>query len=408
MTATLTTTPKLKEINGKLTERRAKLKAIFDEAGPDLDMGKVKSLDGDTHAKVAEVRTLNDELIDLGEQADAERALVKAFNASIDGDEIGEPGDDRAPAATKAGGYGDLFLKAGALDPANRGAEIEHESVDVKTLMETTAGWAPDTQRTGKLVLDAQRPVELVDLIPSTTTEATGALTYWEETTFTSNAAETSEGAAYKEAAFELTEITSGIRKVTTSLPVTDEQLDDRPRARGYIENRLPFQLRQRLSLQIAAGDGNAPNLRGMLNVVGIQTQAKGADPTPDAVYKAMVKVMTTGQAMPDAYVTNPLDWQAVRLLRTTDGIYIWGSPSEPGPDRIWGLRTVLAQAMTENTGVVGDFANFSELALRQGIVTELGYNSDDWTKGKQTFRSSIRAALLWYRPAAFCTVTGI
>lgn len=406
MTATLTTSPKLNELNGTLNERRAKLKSIFDEAGPDMDMDKVKSLDGDSASKVTEIRTLNDEIDDLATKVSDEQALIKAFNAAQLGDEpAGEPGAD---GGTKADGYGDVLLKAGALDPANRKQEIEHDSIDVKTLMETSAGWAPDTQRTGKLVLDAQRPVELVDLIPSTTTEATSALTYWEETTFTSNAAETAEGAAYKEAAFELTEVTANIRKITNSLPITDEQLEDRPRARGYVENRLPFQLRQRVSLQIAAGNGTAPNLRGMLNVVGIQTQAKGADPTPDAVYKAMVKVMTTGQAMPNAYVTNPLDWQDVRLLRTSDGIYIWGNPSEPGPERIWGLRAVLAQAMTENTGMVGDFANFSELAVRKGITTELGYNADDWTKGKQTFRASFRAALIWYRPAALCSVTGI
>lgn len=49
---------------------------------------------------------------------------------------------------------------------------------------------------------------------------------------------------------------------------------------RGYINNRMPLFLQLRLDSQIANGNGTAPNLRGLLNVVGVQTQAAGADTT--------------------------------------------------------------------------------------------------------------------------------
>ena len=247
----------------------------------------------------------------------------------------------------------------------------------------------------------------MLDLVPQGTTNQS-AVVYMEETTYTNAAAETAEGDAKPEATLELTEQTAPVRKIAVTMHVTDEQWDDEPQVRGYINRRMPFMVRQRLNTQIITGDGVAPNLEGVLNVTGIQTQAKSTDPVPDAVYKAMVKVMTTGQAMPDAYVTNPLDWQDVRLLRTADGIYIWGSPADAGPERIWGLRTVLAQGITENTGVVGDFGNFSELAVRQGISVEVGYVNDDFKKNLKTLRAEMRAALLFYRPAAFCSVTGI
>jgi len=45
--------PELKETQGKIDERQTKLATIFAEAGPEFDMAKVKSLDGDSTAKVA-------------------------------------------------------------------------------------------------------------------------------------------------------------------------------------------------------------------------------------------------------------------------------------------------------------------------------------------------------------------
>src|SRR5207248_5858794 len=106
--------------------------------------------------------------------------------------------------------------------------------------------------------------------------------------TFTNNAAETAEAGTYPESALSTTEQTATVRKVAASLPVTDEQFEDEPRARDYVNNRLEYQLRARLDSQILNGNGTAPNLRGILNVAGINTQAKGTDPAPDAIYKAI------------------------------------------------------------------------------------------------------------------------
>jgi HK97 family phage major capsid protein len=192
-------------------------------------------------------------------------------------------------------------------------------------------------------------------------------------------------------------------------IPVTDEQLEDVPQMQGYLNNRLPFMIRQRLDGQILVGNGTPPNLRGLLNVVGIQTQAKGADPAPDAVYKAMVKVMTVGQAFPDTIVYNPTNWQDIRLLRTADGIYIWGNPSDAGPERMWGLNVAMAQAETLGTAIVGDFGSFVELAVKRGIDVQISNShSTFFIEGKQAVRADMRVALVVYRPAALCSVTGL
>lgn len=405
--------PELTEVEGKLSAKQAEIAAIFAEAkeGDTIDLRRVKSLgaDADVAAKVVE---LNKELEDLGKQRDPLLKAKVAYERESERDELEggtENADSRKTSNKEAKSIGRLFVDSPAYKKfANGHGPASELDIDLKATFSTTAGWAPFSPRGPRLVEFATAIPQVIDLIPKTTTGA-AAVVYMEETTFTNAAAETAEGANKPEAALVLTERTDPVRKIAVFLPVTDEAMEDEARVESYVESRLRFMVEQRLNTQVLVGDGTAPNLSGILDRVGIQTQAKGADPTPDAVYKAMTKVRVTGQALPSGAVFHPNDWQEIRLLRTADGIYIWGSPSEAGPERIWGLPVVQEQGLTEGTGLVGDFANFSELAIRRGISVQVSNShSDYFIKNMQAIRAEMRAAFLVYRPAAFCTVTGI
>jgi HK97 family phage major capsid protein len=410
----------LKELRGRMAERQEKLARIFEQAGPDYDMAKVTELEGDSAGKVEQIQSINAEMDAIAEESAPLEALETidlrqrrlAETQPHPGHQL--PGDGRTAPGGHAKSLAKLIVESDAYTGYKAGqgvgpvATVGDDLPVMATLFETAAGWTPETTRTGRVVEFATRPVQVTDIVPQTvTTQA--AVVYMEETTFTNAAAETAEGGTYQEAALALTERQSAVKKVAVWLPATDEQLEDVPQAEGYINNRLPFMLRQRLDGQILVGSGAGANLRGFLNVVGIQTQAKGADPVPDAIYKALVKVRVTGRAFPNAVILHPNDWQDIRLLRTADGIYIWGNPSEAGPERIWGLGVVQSDAETEHTGLVGDFANFTELAVRRGIDVQItNAHADFFINGKQAVRADMRAALIAYRPAALCTVTGI
>ena len=252
------------------------------------------------------------------------------------------------------------------------------------------------------------RPIQMLDILPMfQTTE--NAIVYMEETTRTHAAAETAEGGTYAESTFVFTERNTPVRKITDSLPVTDEQLADVAMMAGYVNSRLIFGVRQRLDRQCLLGDGTSPNLRGLANLAGIQTQAKGADPVVDTFFKAMVKIRTTGRANPTHHLIHPTDWQGIRLQRTADGVYIWGAPSESGPERLWGLQVVQIDAGTAGTGYTGAF-DVSNVSLfeRQGVDVAVGYTGTQFTEGKRTVRADTRAALAWFRPVAFCQNTGL
>jgi len=103
----------------------------------------------------------------------------------------------------------------------------------------------------------------------------------------------------------------------------------------------------------------------------------------------------------------HPNDWQVIRLMRTDDGLYILGNPSEPGPVRIWGLPVVESTAETENSVCVGDFANFCQLFEKKGIEIAISDSHDTYfVYNKLVIRAEIRVAFPVYRPAAFCVIT--
>lgn len=415
----------VKDVQEELDAKRAQLAQMFEAAKTDAGLQM-------TAEQVEDVRARNDELSDLGRELEQAKELDEIyqrtaeeirqsrqpakqlpFNRNGQGPDEPSPQDPTRPQRVKS--LGELFVESEAYqsrrvreDIAAAFEKFDPRYLGKKTLMETSAGFAPENLRIDRVVDSAQRRPMVDDLIPQTTTTQ-AAVVYMEETTFTNNAAEAAEGASAGEAALAYTERSDTVRRIATFLPVTDEQLEDIPMINSLINNRLALMVRLRRESQLLQGDGIAPNLTGFYNKSGIQAQAKGADPVPDAVYKAMTKVRHTGYADPTAIILHPNDWQDVRLLRTADGVYIWGNPSESGPERIWGLPVVATTAATENTGLVGDFQLYSEIYFKRGLTIKVSdSHSDYFVKGKQAIRADERLALVIYRAAAFCTVTGI
>ena len=421
----------LSELRKKRDDARKFLASIFteslskkDDGSKEYDFRKVTvlkdgidKLEGTAKSvKVAEkVRELNAELDEICKQVEDLEAAEKSAEEFHKRESTfnrqplpGSPDEKELKTVGQRVTEHETFKKwsAGAKDGKIELADVSISSL--KTLFQTTAGWLGESTRIGQVVEAVTRPLQILDIMPVAQT-GQPSVVYMEETTRTHAAAERNEGAAAAESTFVLTEKTSPVREIADSIPVTDIQLEDVPMVSSYLDGRLRFGLRQRFDQQIISGDGVAPNLDGIINVTGIQTQAKGADPIPDAVFKAMTLLRVTGRVVPTHFVTHPNDWQEVRLLRTADGIYIWGNPSEAGPERIWGLPVVQNESLTENTGLVGSFEPaWISLFERRGVIIERGFVGTQFTEGKQTIRGSMRAALTVFRPAAFATVTGI
>jgi HK97 family phage major capsid protein len=278
--------------------------------------------------------------------------------------------------------------------------------VEIKTLMQTSAGMAPIPTHSPRIAEMAVRPIQVTDAFPILDVSGTGSVTHYEETTLTNNAAETGEGLVFPEAALAYTLRTTTIRKIPTWIPVTDEQLGDAPVVPELIDTRLRYMVRARLDSQLILGDGIGVNIQGLINTPGAQSQARGTDDIPDAFYKAIKKVRVTGRANPNVIFMHPDNLQTLRLMRA-NGIYLFGSPATSGVTTLWSIPIVETDILPAGTGIVLDTTH-TVLWMRQGAEVQVGYVNDDFIKGKQAVRATLRGALTVLRAAAICLVTGL
>jgi HK97 family phage major capsid protein len=376
-------------------------KNVLERLGvPDKGLEKVKQINreiDDLSTKLAQVEAK------AIEESITERDRER--NTPVRGGEVVHPITD-----TELKSFGGLYVATKEFAESRRSRTTVPVVVDIniKTLFQTSAGFAPESTRTGRVVEAATRPIQVLDLIPSAPMNQ-AVEKYMEQTTRTHGAAERAEGGAYAESTFVYAEKTSDVRSIGDSIPVTDEQLEDESQVSGLLDQQLRFGVRQRLDGQVLTGTGVSPNLRGINNVTGIQTQAKGTDSAIVAFLRALTKIRFTGRAMPSGAIFHPNDWQDILLTQDANGNFLFGNPfMGPGPQSLFGIPVAQSDAQTENTGLVGDFANFCRIGERRGVEVQIGYVGTQFTEGKKTIRAELRAAFTVYRPAAFCQISGI
>lgn len=425
-------------MSAKLVEKREELatlqdraKKALEEMGEGLDFDKITVFgDGlDAFGKAEKWRELNEQANELGEEVQKLTAEKYASDVKTRDAMMGQPASKFAhpepDASTKS--LGQRFVESDVYKK-NRGDRpyvLDLPDVEVKLLFQTTDGWPPQAVRSGRVVDFPARPIQILDLIPQVPTTQT-AFVYMRETTFVQNAAERLEAGAYSEDEYQLTQISDTVRSIGTSLPVTDEQLEDIEGIRAYIDNRLLSSVRRRVDRQVVSGDGVAPNLTGIKNVPGVGTvvyDAIGAGGPERAaelinqIANGIKEARVAGRASPNAVLLHPGDIAKIRQLRDqTTGQWLFQHPSQAGPLTVWGLPFVENEELTEldaltagapeeTVAIVGDFSGFSQLSVKRGALVELGFVGTQFTSGTKTLRAGMRTAFSVFRAPAFVLI---
>ncbi len=395
-----------------LADKRGELKSWLDAN---------KGADGTYNVTAEEFGKRNDELnasaksyetqLAIDKAAEGNDAEIKSFNTPAPDSRLNLADSNVVKT------IGEMFVQSDAFkgfrpgDGATMTAALKN--VDLKTLMTTAAGYAPANNRTDNFVLSAIRRPVIADLIPSHNDGTRSVIRYMEETTFTNNAAPVAEGAVKPESALGATERQALMQKIATVLPVTDEQLKYVPQIVAYIDGRLTLMLKLSEENQLLNGNGTSPQIQGFLTKSGVQAYTKGAAPNAgennaDAIYRSFSQVRNVAFAEPTGVVLNPTSWTPIRLMKTTYGEYIYGNPSEAGPERIWGKPVVVTTAMPAAQSLTGDFASYSELWRGQDITIDVGYVNDQFIRNQRTIRAEEYLTLLIYRASAFSLVSGL
>lgn len=238
---------------------------------------------------------------------------------------------------------------------------------------------------------------------------------YLRQTVATQSAAPVAAGAVKPTSVYTIERIEEPVRTIAHVTEALDRALlSDFDALVEFLDNQLRLGVLLAEESQILNGNGTPPNLRGILNTVGIQTQARGTDAHSDAIFKAMIK-LRLAFFEPDGVCLHPTDWQTLRLAKSADGDYLSAHVADDGVERLFGKPVIQSPVIAQGTGLVGAFAVGSTVWDRESAritFTESGLgdapDTEMFTRNQVRFRGEERIAFGVERPAAFCSVTGL
>lgn len=402
---------------------RDELRAVTEEAKALMAKAEQEDrlLTHDERAAIDERLAKAEKLGERIKQSDAQGALAARLEAMGN---LAKP-NGHQPAVVEHGGVvrslGQQFVESDAYlefrsRPGARGGHWATEPVELKaaTTVTPATGIVPGSFGPIAPNLFGNAFLRVSSLFASGTITDGSVIPYLRETVFTNAAAPVAENTAKPEATLTFEQVQDPLRTIAHWLPVTDQMLEDVDAIRSYIDARLSDGVVQAEESQLVAGDGIAPNLRGIVNTPGIApTVAKAVgEGYADAIHRQIMAILPSALAMADAVVVNPVAWHLIATERgAAGGGYLSGGTFLAElPMRLWGLPVVLSPYLPFNDqAIVGAFRTHGMVWRKGGIVVQASNSHADYfVKNLTAIRAEERAQLTIFRPGAFGMVTGL
>lgn len=264
---------------------------------------------------------------------------------------------------------------------------------------------APD--RKPGIVPGAFQPLTLESFLPSLPTSS-NAVEYTKELSFTNSAAEVAEGAVKPESALTWSLVNMPISTVAHWIKISRQLAADAPALAAYVNSRMVYGVNLKTELQLAVGDGTAPNISGLFDTGnftahGIANAALPATFKKFALIRRIIATLWSTGYVADAILMNPSDWAEIDIeLLTTTGTQVRVSTDSQGVTRLWGIPVIQAIGVAADTFLVGAFRQACTVYNREGVMIDLSESdADNFTKNLVTIRAERRLALAVEVPAA-------
>lgn len=273
----------------------------------------------------------------------------------------------------------------------------------------------PDSSGAGYLLPNGQpiAPVPrqarlfLRDLLPTMTTTL-AALPYVQELNPTSyeSASAVAEGSTKPNATLSFTAAKADPTVIAATLVISKQLFEDAAAVVQYINQRLPYIVKFKEDNEFLNGSGTWPDIQGILQTSGVQTQAAVNSDNAQTLGTAFADI-ENHDGTPTAVVLNPTNAWKMFTNRAAggSGTFDAGTPFSALPLTVWGVPTYRTRAITANTALVGDFQLGGMIADREQVNVET-YRERYAELNQILMVCEERVGLMVFRPDLFVNTT--
>lgn len=399
----------LEEIKSAATDAKAAV-ADVKKSHTDLD-GRVAKLHEELKAGTVDA-TSKAAYQDAVEKVAKHEARLDTINAEVT--ELAKK------AANLLGGQGDQRKSLGQLAAASevcksyRGGNAELVTMNAPlfgkaavTSAAASAGVLIQPHQAG-IIMGPEQPLTVRDLFQAVSISS-NAIEWVQEKLFTNNAGpQNGEGTAKPESALTFEKKTSPVETLAHWIPASRQVLADAPQLQGLIDGRLRYGLKLKEDAALLYGDGTNGNLLGLVpqatvfDDTGMPTVASGGPAHTSIDYLRWAFLQVARAQYPATFgVLSLEEWARIQMLKTTDGAYIFGTPTDGAAPRIWGKQIVESHGLTGTDFVAG--SGFAATVYdREEVTVRVAEQHDDFfVKNMVAILCEERLGFTVERPAA-------
>ena len=375
--------------------------------------GLVAKMDGRLENATGALKTEITGLIEELKNASAEADVVKALEDRVSEMEIKAAKVSKSIEKAKGGmSFGEAITKslednkdkiAAVAKGETQWTKFELKAVGNISSSNISGGDVPQADRLSGFDAIASRTPRLIDLMSQRSTSS-DKVEWVYQSGKEGAAGQTAEGAAKNQIDFDWVVGSEDVVKTTAYIKVTDEMLAKGAVVSQEINNELVREVFKVAELGAYSGNGTAPNMRGITSVASAFSAATvGANSVDNAnqidvltVAMAQIKIAQEGDANPNAILMHPADVAKLKLekLSASDKRYVGRLLAAGSGLSLDGVPILETTLVTAGDYLIGDF-NCAEFVQREGMMIEIGYDSDDFTKNLRTIRCELRAAVV-------------
>ncbi|WP_417282657.1 phage major capsid protein [Comamonas sp.] len=211
------------------------------------------------------------------------------------------------------------------------------------------------------IIMGPEQPLTVRDLFQAVSI-GSNAIEWVQEKLFTNNAGpQNGEGSAKNESGITFEKKTSAVETIAHWIPASRQVLADAPQLQGLIDGRLRFGLKLKEDNQLLYGDGLNGTLLGAVpqaavyNAAGMPAAPVGGPAHTSLDHLRWAFLQVSKALYPATFSVMSLEeWAKIQMLKTTDGAYIFGTPTDGAAPRVWGKQVVESHGMAADEFLAG------------------------------------------------------